>query len=686
MQYGRAVEEEAAVIRAYGRKSSVERGGIVMNNRTVRLLAAAASVLIFLFFTAILLLYVYPWEETSYSFSIADFGDFEGSYAPAFTDYDQKGWTVFVQEGEQRRELTPDGFGGFSGLSRPDQTFYFSRVMTERVDRPTLTLGAANRAVAVFLDDELLYSDAPGQDNRVGYLNLSTLAWDRDPLTVSLPPDYLGKTLTVAQSNSAECLQDIPPVEDLRVYPCEVTLAGAYAQEQGLISRSFSIALTAALCFALGVTALFSFLWQGFHQAWDPGLALLSLAGFVLMVSIVFSADFFYFYFSDLSMDIPGACRAVFLSLLLAYLGHRGERGRQALWILAGVSGAAALPGYLFFNSTWTSLSEWTGLLGLAAALVLALIWRKDGNPFFRLFTPMLLAVLVTAGTAVLIRCLFSPSLRYFLRTQFLVLFNCDFLLRQLAILFLLPAAAAGAVFFLRWDTRRRTERQLLLQQGERAMENYENLRRHSEELAALRHDLRHHCTVLRGLCQAGDPDRVSDYLDTISAWTQPPEGDYTVHPVVNIILTDFLKRCRELGIRSTVRVELPRRLPVPDADLCALLTNLLENAIDANKKIPEGTERWLRVAIHIRGEYLYIGVENARFNPVRRSGEEELPRSDKPGAGHGLGLRSARSIARKYNSELRLKAPPGSFSASTALLLPEKSDPAPSVPAAARQ
>ena len=135
------------------------------------------------------------------------------------------------------------------------------------------------------------------------------------------------------------------------------------------------------------------------------------------------------------------------------------------------------------------TLSEWSGLLGLAAALVLSLTWRKAGSSFFRLFTPMLLA-------------------------------------------------------------------------------------------------------VLRGLCHSGELNRVSDYLDTISAWTQPPEGDYTIQPVVNIILTDFLRRCRELDIRASVRVELPPHLPVPDADLCALLTNLLENAIEANKKIPEGVER----------------------------------------------------------------------------------------------
>ena len=63
---------------------------------------------------------------------------------------------------------------------------------------------------------------------------------------------------------------------------------------------------------------------------------------------------------------------------------------------------------------------------------------------------------------------------------------------------------------------------------------------------------------------------------------------------------------------------------------------------------------------MHIRGEYLYIGVENARY------------RSTKSGVHHGMGLKSARATARKYHSELVLKADQNTFSASTALLLPE--------------
>ena len=131
-----------------------------------------------------------------------------------------------------------------------------------------------------------------------------------------------------------------------------------------------------------------------------------------------------------------------------------------------------------------------------------------------------------------------------------------------------------------------------------------------------------------------------------------------------------MLARGEEAGVRAEVRVDLPSELPIPSSDLCPLLMNLLENALEANEKAPEGADKWLRVTMHIRGEYLYVGVENARFAPVAFDPEERLYRSSKPGALHGMGLKSARATAQKYHSELVLSADEDVFSASTALLL----------------
>ena len=72
-------------------------------------------------------------------------------------------------------ELAPDGYGGFDRLDELGQTFYFSRVLSEELDSPTLRLDTGNSAVSVFLDGAVLYTDCPELDNCIGYLRLPML-------------------------------------------------------------------------------------------------------------------------------------------------------------------------------------------------------------------------------------------------------------------------------------------------------------------------------------------------------------------------------------------------------------------------------------------------------------------------------------------------------------------------------
>lgn len=100
---------------------------------------------------------------------------------------------------------------------------------------------------------------------------------------------------------------------------------------------------------------------------------------------------------------------------------------------------------------------------------------------------------------------------------------------------------------------------------------------------------------------------------------------------------------------------------------------NLLENALEANEKAPEGADKWAP------GDHAHPGRVS-----VCRGGERLLrPGGLRPGGAavprhqartlHGMGLKSARATARKYHSELVLKADGDAFSASTALLLSHK-------------
>ena len=95
---------------------------------------------------ALLLSRMRPAEDRVYDLSLG----WKTEAMPEDWVYDQKGWTVFTQEEDTATELTPDGYGGFGSLSELGQTFYFSRVLSEEVDSPTLRLNAANCSVAVF--------------------------------------------------------------------------------------------------------------------------------------------------------------------------------------------------------------------------------------------------------------------------------------------------------------------------------------------------------------------------------------------------------------------------------------------------------------------------------------------------------------------------------------------------------
>ena len=88
-------------------------------------------------------------------------------------------------------------------------------------------------------------------------------------------------------------------------------------------------------------------------------------------------------------------------------------------------------------------------------------------------------------------------------------------------------------------------------------------------------------------------------------------------HPAINAVLTTILARAQKQGIKVEHEVSAPETLPFPDTELCTVLMNLLQNALDANALAPAGAEKWLRVSIHIRGREL----------PVSRSRQKEVKR-----------------------------------------------------------
>ena len=307
--------------------------------------ACAAAIILLVIFIALLAAYTRPMEDKVYDLSLLP----QTEAVPEDWVFDDKGWTVYTRDGNETRPLTPTGTGAYTGLSKSGQTFYLSRVLDEELDAPTLQLGPSESSVAVFLGGELIYGDNVPRDAAVGALRLPMLdTYRADALSISLPADYLGKTLTIAQSTWA--VEGVEPGE-VMVFPLNVTLYCGFSYESGIIAASFRAAIPAALAFAAAFALLALLVWQSLHGRGDLGL-LWALTGLYTLSA--------------------AACAAVVL---------RAELVTDAV--------SAFLAG---------SLPELLGLASLLCALVMGgVLWRREGR-FYALFVPAALAAALIAA------------------------------------------------------------------------------------------------------------------------------------------------------------------------------------------------------------------------------------------------------------------------------------------------
>ena len=630
-----------------------------MKQTIPKVLAAAAALVLCALFGAVLLSYARPMADQTLDLSLG----WPGEAMPEDWVYDQKGWTVFTREGDTVTELAPDGLGGFTGLARPGQTFYFSRTLTEQLDNPTLQLSAAEYSVAVFLDGELIYTDCPELDNRVGFLELPMLEWYREePVVVTLPPDYAGRTLTVAQSTSpwgGEKQSD-----DLTVWPCAAALYCGYAYESALIAESFQTAIPAVLFFLAGALLLALFLWRGFHGKWDPGLPCAALAAFLWLTSRMALISFAHKYFRHMVVDVAGLSRLLAVTVLLVFLASRlTGRRKAALWLLAGLQGAAVVPDALpQVNSAvgflWRTVPETLGLIGLGAALACALWEWRRGNRFSRFFCPLALAGLLALGGAV---CACAPLRRKVIEQLWLG--AQGYFLWPLAMLATGCAVVSAVTDFAGQEIARRAEARLLAQRSELAQSSYEVLRRQNEQVMMLRHDMMKHFQLLR---QTTADEKTAAYLDGLIGENE------TIRPVVqsgnemlDIILNGKLSAAADAGIAvELVRVQAPDKLPLTDAELCSLMMNVMDNAVQG--ACVSGAEQpYIRLDLHVKSDFFVFACENsAAREPVQgETKKETVPE-------HGLGLKIIRQVARRYGDLIETERGDGFYRVTLAIPL----------------
>jgi len=185
-------------------------------------------------------------------------------------------------------------------------------------------------------------------------------------------------------------------------------------------------------------------------------------------------------------------------------------------------------------------------------------------------------------------------------------------------------------------------------------------IRREMDETERVRHDTRHHFTMIGGLLQNRQYEKLGEYLISNGGNFRDGGGrkEYCPIGVINILSGHYDAIAEQNRIYLDIRYDFGSvddengDVGMSDSDLCSLYSNLMENAVEACMRIKTG-RRVIRVAVvRSAADSLTILVWNSTDGNVRMGGNGFLSSgflSSKEEGRQGYGLRSIQAIAEKY-------------------------------------
>lgn len=138
---------------------------------------------------------------------------------------------------------------------------------------------------------------------------------------------------------------------------------------------------------------------------------------------------------------------------------------------------------------------------------------------------------------------------------------------------------------------------------------------------------------------------------------------------MVDAILNGKINIAAQNDIPVNAKAVLPVGVTVSDIDLCVIIGNLLDNAVEENKKLPLD-DRFIRIYIGKKSTQLYLAITNAAGKKQSRRGS--LFSSSK-GIDHGFGLARVESLVTKYGGIFSADSEDGGFTAEILIPLAEQ-------------
>ena len=197
---------------------------------------------------------------------------------------------------------------------------------------------------------------------------------------------------------------------------------------------------------------------------------------------------------------------------------------------------------------------------------------------------------------------------------------------------------------------------------------HYQEVENMYRQMRGWRHDYRNHIQTMKVLASSGDLEGIRNYLDRLD--TDLGTVDLAVktgNAMADAILNSKISLAKSRDIPVQVEAHIPVRLKMSELDLCCVIGNLFDNAIEASLALPP-EERLIRVYMDMKGTQLYLSFTNFTAGGKReKQGGRFLTTK---GEGHGFGLVRIDAIVERLEGYLSRNSEDGAFT--TEILIPQ--------------
>lgn len=214
----------------------------------------------------------------------------------------------------------------------------------------------------------------------------------------------------------------------------------------------------------------------------------------------------------------------------------------------------------------------------------------------------------------------------------------------------------------------KKIDKQIAAYQHELIETHYREVDNMYRQIRGWRHDYRNHIQTMKAYAAAEDWEAIKHYLDLLDEdLTTVDTVIKTGNPMADAILNSKISLAQSKDIRVIADAHIPVKLKSSEIDLCCIIGNLFDNAIEASLKLPKD-QRMIRVYMDMKNTQLYISFTNLTANKKLKKDGKRF-RSTK-GEGHGFGLVRIDAIVERLDGYISRNSEDGAFT--TEILLPQ--------------